>query len=90
MQKWGQRIYSNRQLGMRVYIRIVNDKGVRIVNFATSKNLVVKNTMFTHRNTHYNTWTSPDGKTHRQIGHTFIDERWHSSIQDVRSFRGDD
>ena len=25
-----------------------NDKGVRIVNFATSKNLVVKNTMFPH------------------------------------------
>jgi len=23
MQKWGERIYSNRQLGMRVYIRIV-------------------------------------------------------------------
>jgi hypothetical protein len=25
-----------------------NDNGVRIVNFATSKNLVVKNTMFSH------------------------------------------
>ena len=25
-----------------------NDNGVRIVNFATSKNLVVKNTMFPH------------------------------------------
>ena len=26
-----------------------NDNGVRIVNFATSKNLVVKSTMFPHR-----------------------------------------
>jgi len=26
-----------------------NDSGVRIVNFATSKNLVVKSTMFLHR-----------------------------------------
>jgi hypothetical protein len=25
-----------------------NDNGVRVVNFATSKNLVVKSTMFTH------------------------------------------
>ena len=26
-----------------------NDNGVRVVNFATSKNLVVKSTMFPHR-----------------------------------------
>jgi hypothetical protein len=46
-----------------------NDNGVRIVNFATSKNLVVKITMFPHRNIHKYTWTSPDGKTHNQIDH---------------------
>jgi hypothetical protein len=28
---------------------ISNDSGVRVVNFATSKNLVVKSTMFPHR-----------------------------------------
>jgi hypothetical protein len=41
--------------------------GVRIVNFATSKNLDVKSKMFTHQNIHKYTWTSPDGrKTHTQ------------------------
>ena len=50
-----------------------NDNGVRIVNFATSKNLVVKNTMFLRRNIHKYTWTSPDGKTHNQIDHILID-----------------
>ena len=39
-----------------------NDNGVRLVNFTTSKNLVVKSTMFPHRNIHKYTWTSPDGK----------------------------
>jgi len=29
-----------------------NDNGVRLVNFATSKNLVVKRTMFRHRKIH--------------------------------------
>ena len=67
-----------------------NDNGVRLVNFATSKNLVVKNTMFPHRNIHKYTWTSPDGKTHNQIDHVFIDRRWHSSVLDVRSLRGAD
>jgi len=67
-----------------------NDNGVRIVNFATSKNLVVNSMMFPRRNIHKYTWTSPDGKTHNQIDHILIDGRWHSSIQDVRSFRGAD
>jgi hypothetical protein len=54
-----------------------NDNGVRIVNFATLKNLVVTSTMFPHRNIHKYTWTSPDGKTHNQIDHILIDRRWH-------------
>ena len=60
-----------------------NDNGVRTVNFATSKNLVVKSTMFPHRDIHKQTWTSPDGKTHNQIDHILIDRRWHSSILGV-------
>jgi hypothetical protein len=40
-----------------------NDNGVRTVNCASSKNLVVKSTMFPHRKIHKYTWTSPDGKT---------------------------
>jgi endonuclease/exonuclease/phosphatase family metal-dependent hydrolase len=67
-----------------------NDNGVRVVNFATSKNLVVKSTMFPHQNVHKYTWTSPDGKTNIQIDHVLIDRRWHSSILDARSFRGAD
>jgi exonuclease III len=39
-----------------------NDNGARVVNFATSKNLVVKSTMFPHRKIRKYTWTSPDGK----------------------------
>jgi len=65
-----------------------NYNGVRLVNFATSQNLVVKSTMFPHRNSHKHTWTSPDGRTHNQIDHVLIDRRWHLSVLDVRSFRG--
>jgi hypothetical protein len=63
---------------------------VRIVNFATSKNLVVKSTMFPHREIHKHTWTSPEGNTHNPIDHVLIDKRRHSIILDVRSFRGAD
>jgi hypothetical protein len=69
---------------------ISNDNGVRIINFATSENLIVKGTIFQHRNFHKYTWTTPDGKTHNQIGHILIDRRRHSSVLDVRSFRAAD
>jgi hypothetical protein len=51
------------------------DNGVRIVNFATSNNLVVKNTMFPHRHLHKYTWTSPDEKNHNKIDLILIDRR---------------
>jgi len=66
------------------------DNGVRLVNFATSQNLVVKSTMFPHRNIHKYTWTSLDGKTHNQIDHVLLDRRWLSIVLDLRSFRGAD
>jgi hypothetical protein len=32
----------------------------------------------------------PDGKTQNQFDHISIDRRWHSSMLNVRSFRGAD
>jgi hypothetical protein len=61
---------------------ISNDNGVRVVNFATSKNITVNGIMFPHSNIHKYTWTFPDGKTHNQNDHILI-ERWrHSSVLD--------
>jgi hypothetical protein len=65
-----------------------NDNSVRVVNFATLKNLIVTSTIFPHHNNHKHTWTSPDGVTHNQIDDVLIDKRRHSNILDVCSFRG--
>ena len=67
-----------------------NDNSIRIVNSATSKNLIVKSTMFPHRKIRKFTWTSTDGKTHNQTDYTLINKRWNSSILDVRRSRGAD
>ena len=60
-----------------------NDNGVRTVNFATPKNLIVKSMMFPYQNIQKYSWTSPDGKTHNQIDHILIDRRWYLSILEV-------
>jgi hypothetical protein len=52
-----------------------NDNIVRIANFPTSKNVIVKRTMFLHRNIHKYTCTFPNGKNHKQIDQLLIDRR---------------
>jgi hypothetical protein len=52
-----------------------NDNGIRLVNFVTFKNLIVKSTKFPHRNIHKYTWTSPDCITHNQIDRVLVDKR---------------
>jgi endonuclease/exonuclease/phosphatase family metal-dependent hydrolase len=69
---------------------ISNYNGVRLVNFAKSKNLRVKSTMSPHHNIHKYTWTSSVGKTHNQIGHILVNRRRHSNILGVRSHRAAD
>jgi hypothetical protein len=39
-------------IGNETLHEIGNDNGVRVVNFATSKNLIIKSTMFPHRKIH--------------------------------------
>jgi hypothetical protein len=43
-----------------------------MVNFASSKNLAVRSTMFPPSNTHKYTWICLGGKTHNQIDHILI------------------
>jgi hypothetical protein len=70
-------------IGNEGLYKISNNNGVPLVNFATSKTLRVKSSMFPHRSIHKYTWTSPDGKTHNQIDHILADRRRHSNILDV-------
>ena len=65
-----------------------NDNGVRIVDFTTSKNLVVKSTMFLHRNIHKYTWTSPDGMTHKQTDHILRDMETAFKFTRCTKFKG--
>ena len=69
--KVGREIIFKRAIGNESLHRDSNGNGVRIVNFATSKN-VVKSTMFPHRNVPKYTWNSLDGETQTRM---IIDHR---------------
>jgi hypothetical protein len=79
---FGDTIFSKLTIGNGSLHLDSNDNEVRIINFATSKNLV-KSNMFPNLNMRKYTWTTPDRKTHYQIDHILIDRKWHSSILDV-------
>jgi hypothetical protein len=55
--------------GNEILHKIRNDNVVTAVNVATTKNQVVKSTMFPHPKIRKYTGTSPYGKTHNQIDH---------------------
>jgi hypothetical protein len=88
--KIGRKEIFKPQIGNESLHEINNDNGVRLVNFATSKNLSVKSTMFPHRNIHKYISTAPDEKIHNQIEHILVDRRRHSNILDVRTFMAAD
>jgi hypothetical protein len=50
-------------IGNKSLHEISSESGVRVVTFATSKNLCVKSTMFPHRKISKFTWTYPEGNT---------------------------
>jgi hypothetical protein len=81
--KVGRKNIFKPTIGNKSSHEISNDNGVRVVNVVTSKNVVIKSTMFSHRKIHKYTWTSPEGKTHNQTDHVLIDRRGHSSVLDV-------
>jgi hypothetical protein len=51
MQNWGERIFTT-AIGNESKHQVTNQNGVTIAKLASSENLVVKSTMFPHRDIH--------------------------------------
>jgi hypothetical protein len=85
--KVGREYIFKPTIGNESLDEINNDNGIRVVNFAKSKNLIFESTMVPHRNIYKFALTSPDGKTHNQIDHILINRRQHSSVLYIWSFR---
>lgn len=67
-----------------------NDNGIRLINFAISKNMVISSTRLPRKNIHKETWLSPGGRFSRQIDHVLIENRYKTIIENFKSYRGAD
>ena len=69
-----------------------NERGLRLLEFATFNSLVFTNTIGPHKPARRWTWHSPDGKRHNQIDFIVVKKRFRAgvNIHRTRSFRGVD
>ncbi|KAL0879221.1 hypothetical protein ABMA27_003004 [Loxostege sticticalis] len=67
-----------------------NDRGDRLIQFATDNDLIISNSFFQHHPRRLWTWITPDGKHKNQIDYILIGSRWKSSIKNTHTLPGAD
>ncbi|XP_059147249.1 craniofacial development protein 2-like [Physella acuta] len=63
-------------------IGIINENGELFADFCAFNDLIIGGTIFSHKDIHKTSWTSPDGKTKNQIDHITVSRKWIRSLMD--------
>ena len=66
----------------------INDNGLRLLSFAISNNLTVRNSLFQHPRKHQLTWRDPSGMDSAVLDYVLINSWFRSSLKDVCAIRG--
>lgn len=69
---------------------ISNGNGMRLIEYAIAKELIITSTFFPSKLIHKHTWTAPNNIYKSQIDHVLINKNHRSSISNIRSHRGAD
>ena len=67
-----------------------NDRGEKLLEFASKQEVLVCNTQFQQPESRKWTWRSPDGRHTNMIDSVLIEKRWQSSVKLCRTFHGAD
>jgi hypothetical protein len=65
-----------------------NENGLRLVDFAAGRQMVIKSTYFMHKRIHLQAWHSTDGHTFNQNDHFLINGRHFSDVRDDMARKG--
>uniref|UniRef100_A0A914XLD6 Endonuclease/exonuclease/phosphatase domain-containing protein n=1 Tax=Plectus sambesii TaxID=2011161 RepID=A0A914XLD6_9BILA len=68
----------------------MNDNGLRMLSFAATNSLIIGNSWFRHPKWHQRTWRAPNGKDTSVLDYVMVNNRFRSSLRDVRAMRGAD
>ena len=63
----------------------INDRGLKLLDFAIYNNLVLANTLGNHKPSRRWTWHNPDGTYHNQIDYILVKKRFRSGIKTART-----
>ena len=67
-----------------------NDRGNRLIDFATKHNVFITNTWFEQKRSARHTWTSPDDNTNKQIDYILASHRCRNTILNSKVYPGAD
>jgi len=67
-----------------------NDRGERLLEFASKNELLITNTRFQQKDSRKWTWMAPDGKHTNMIDLVLVDRRWKTAVRVCRTFQGAD
>uniref|UniRef100_A0A672MKF5 Endonuclease/exonuclease/phosphatase domain-containing protein n=1 Tax=Sinocyclocheilus grahami TaxID=75366 RepID=A0A672MKF5_SINGR len=67
-----------------------NNRGERLLEFASKNDLLITNTRFQQKDSRKWTWMAPDGKYTNMINLVLVDRRWKTAVRVCRTFQGAD
>jgi hypothetical protein len=84
----GQEETTRATTGKHSLHKTSNENGRKLINYATSLNMIVGSTIFPPTDIRKMAHRSPEGNTTNQIDHVLIDSWQCNNLLDVRSYRG--
>ena len=66
------------------------ENGERLCDFSMANGLVIRGTLFQHKDIHKATWVSANGRVKNQIDHLLISRQLRSAVLDARVQKGAD
>jgi len=64
-----------------------NDRGERLLEFASKYDLLITNTRFQQKDSRKWTWMAPDGKHTNMIDLVLVGRRWKTAVRVCRTFQ---
>jgi len=64
-----------------------NFNGIKLINFAINKNMVISSTRFPRKHIRKETWLLPEGRFSSQIDHVLVQNKYMTIIKTVTNYR---